>query len=64
MSWAEEDGPACLPTCLQSVAISKAVVTESGSSPLQWKMGTSKALPRSVQYGVDRDDIGSVVNPT
>lgn len=51
-------------SCRHSTAISKAVHTASGSSPLQWKMGTLKALPRSEQYVVDRESTGSVVKPT
>ena len=50
--------------CLYSTAISKAVTTASGSSPLQWKMGMLKALARSDEYSVLRPLRGSVVKPT
>lgn len=50
--------------CLYSTAISKAVTTASGSSPLQWKMGMLKAFARSDEYSVLRPLRGSVVKPT
>ena len=36
----------------------------SGSSPLTWKIGACTIFATSVQYSLDRDASGAVVNPT
>ena len=48
---------------LHSAATLQTWTTASGSSAFTWKMGAFTTRATSVQYGDDRENLGSVVNP-
>ena len=48
---------------LHSAAILATSITASGSSAFTWKIGALTTRPTSVQYGLDLEYLGSVVNP-
>src|SRR6478736_3220619 len=50
--------------CRYSTASLDTQTAASGSSPFTWKIGAWIILATSVQYSLDRDASGAVVNPT
>ena len=50
--------------CRYSTASLATQTAASGSSPFTWKIGAWIIFATSVQYSLDRDASGAVVNPT
>ena len=50
--------------CRYSTASRATQTAASGSSPFTWKIGAWIIFATSVQYSLDRDASGAVVNPT